>query len=215
MIHKVQLRIGFTAFVALMLCGGCFAQDAPPIVCEDFAAQTKSAYVLPYEVGKAFHVIRTTGHYTRGNGGVGLYAIDFRMPIGTPVLAARAGTVAAVQESYEDGNNVDLQENYVFIKHEDGTVGRYFHLTKNGALVDEGAAVEQGQLIGRSGNSGQSGEPHLHFDVQKCGPNLPPKYNQLPCGQTLPLTFRNTRPHPCGLQPNEAYLALADTRQNS
>ena len=122
--------------------------------------------------------------------------------------------VAAVQESYADGNNKDLQENYVFIKHDDGTIGRYFHLTENGALVEEGATVEQGQVIARSGNSGQSGEPHLHFDVQKCGPNLPPKYNELPCGQTLPLTFRNTRPHTCGLQPNESYIALAQTTQN-
>lgn len=212
MIHTLELRKCFTAMMAaLTLCGGCFAQDSPPIVCEDFAAKKRSAYVLPYELGKAFQVIRTTSHYTRGNGGVGLYAIDFRMPIGTSVIAARAGTVAAVQENYADGNNKDLRENYVFIKHEDGTIGRYFHLTKNGALVNEGLAVEQGQLIARSGNSGQSGEPHLHFDVQKCGPNLPPNYNQLPCGQTLPLTFRNTRPHPCGLQPNEAYFALADT----
>jgi len=211
MIAKFQLTKCFTALASVTLCCCGVAQTSPPVACEVFAAQTKSPYVLPYELGKAFQVIRTTSHYTRGNGGVGLYAIDFRMPIGTSVIAAR---VAAVQESYADGNNKDLQENYVFIKHEDETIGRYFHLTMSGALVEEGAAVEQGQLIGRSGNSGQSGEPHLHFDVQKCGPNLPPKYNQLPCGQTLPLTFRNTRPHPCGLQPNEAYLALADTHQN-
>jgi len=208
MIHTLELRKFFTAVAALTLCGGCFAQDSPPLVCEDFAAEKQSAYVLPYELGKAFQVIRTTNHYTRGNGGVGLYAIDFRMPIGTSVIAARAGRVAAVQESYADGNNKDLQENYVFIKHEDSTIGRYFHLTKNGALVDEGLAVEQGQLIARSGNSGQSGEPHLHFDVQKCGPNLPPNYNRLPCGQTLPVTFRNTRPHACGLKRGETYTAL-------
>ncbi|MEO5721363.1 MAG: hypothetical protein ABIR71_07835, partial [Chthoniobacterales bacterium] len=59
------------------------------------------------------------------------------------------------------------------------------------------------------GNSGQSGGPHLHFDVQKCGPNLPPNYNQAPCGQTLPVTFRDTGAHPCGLTPNESYRALA------
>ncbi len=214
MIAKFQLTKCFTALAGLTLCCCGAAQTAPPGACEDFVDQAQSSYVLPYEIGKAFQVIRTTSHYTRGNGGVGLYAIDFRMPIGTPVIAARRGVVAAVQESYADGNDKDLQENYVFIKHEDGTIGRYFHLTMSGALVEEGATVEQGQVIARSGNSGQSGEPHLHFDVQKCGPNLPPKYNELPCGQTLPLTFRNTRPHTCGLQPNESYTALAQTTHN-
>ncbi|MEO5722470.1 MAG: M23 family metallopeptidase, partial [Chthoniobacterales bacterium] len=147
---------------------------------------------MPYEIGQAFKVIRTTEHYTTRNGGVGAYAIDFDLPMGTLIVAARAGVVAAVQESFADGNDRDLEENYVFIKHADGTVARYFHLTENGADVQEGDAVRQGQIIGRSGNSGQSGGPHLHFDVQKCGPNLPPNYNQAPCGQTLPVTFRDT-----------------------
>ncbi len=181
---------------------------SPPIVCENYPAQAETPYVLPYETGKEFAVIRTTSHYTPGNGGVGLYAIDFRMPIGTPVVAARGGTVVAIQENYDDGNNKDLHENYVFIRHDDGTIGRYFHLTRNGALVEESRSVQRGEVIGRSGNSGQSGEPHLHFDVQKCGPNLPPNYNRLPCGQTLPVTFRNTRPHACGLKRGETYTAL-------
>lgn len=208
----MTMRTCVIALVSVALSAGVSGQRSPqaspPVVCEDFPAQTETPYFLPYEIGKAFAVIRTTSHYTPHNGGVGLYAIDFRMPIGTPVVAARAGTVAAIQESYEDGNNRDLHENYVFIKHDDGTIGRYFHLTRNGALVEEGGAVERGQVIGRSGNSGQSGEPHLHFDVQKCGPNLPQNYNRLPCGRTLPVTFRNTRPHVCGAVPNESYTAL-------
>jgi len=202
----------YSWLLALLLCPGAFAQKtpepSPPVVCADFPAQKDSPYILPFEVGKAFPIIRTTSHYTPHNGGVGLYAIDFRMPIGTPVVAARSGMVVAIQESYEDGNNQDLQENYVFIEHDDATIGRYFHLTQNGALVEEGRSVQRGQVIGRSGNSGQSGEPHLHFDVQKCGPNLPPNYNRLPCGRTLPVAFRNTQPHACGLLPNESYTAL-------
>ena len=65
-----------------------------------------------------------------------------------------------------------------------------------------------GQLIARSGNTGQTAEPHLHFDVQRCGPNLPPGYNQLPCGWTVPVTFRNTAPERCGLTPGRFYRAL-------
>lgn len=145
--------------------------------------------------------------YVRGNKGVGINGIDIRMPVGTTIVAARAGIVVAVQEGYPDNNGVDLQENYVFIKHNDGTMARYFHLTRQGALVEVGDSVQQGDVIARSGNSGDSAEPHLHFDVQVCGINLPPNYNQLPCGQTLPVTFRNTSPHACGLTPGKSYTA--------
>lgn len=173
--------------------------------CGIYPDQTASPYVLPYPAGAEHLVWRTTSHYTPGNRGVGLYAIDFQMPIGSPVAAARSGVVIAVREQFPDNNNTDLEENYVMVRHADSTVARYLHLTRNGALVDEGDSVAAGQVIARSGNSGQSGGSHLHFDVQQCGPNLPPRYNQLPCGRTLPVSFRNTRPHACGLAPQERY----------
>jgi murein DD-endopeptidase MepM/ murein hydrolase activator NlpD len=179
----------------------------PEVDCTLYPAQATSLYILPYEVGKSFEVWRTTSHYARGNGGVGLYAIDFQMPVGTMVVAARAGLVVAARGEFYDGNGEDLHENFVFIKHDDGTVARYFHLTHDGALVKVGESVKQGERVGLSGNTGQTTGPHLHFDVQKCGPNLPPNYNQLPCGQTLPLTFRNTSQHSCGLIPGQSYTA--------
>ena len=182
-------------------------RNEPPVDCRAYPAQATSLYILPWRIGKSYEIIRTTSHYTRGNKGVGLNGIDIRMPIGTTIVAARAGIVVAVQEDYADGNGIDLQENYVFIKHNDGTMARYFHLTRHGSLVEVGDAIQQGDEIARSGNSGASGEPHLHFDVQVCGINLPPNYNQLPCGQTLPVTFRNTSPHACGLIPGKSYKA--------
>lgn len=182
-------------------------RDEPPIDCAAYAAQATALYILPYRVGESYEVITTTEHYVSGNRGVGLNAVDFQMPIGTSVVAARAGIVVAVQEDYADDNGIDLQENYVFIKHSDGTIGRYFHLTRQGALVEVGDSVRQGEVIARSGNSGQSPVPHLHFDVQMCGLNLPPIYNQLPCGQTLPVTFRNTSRHACGLMTGRSYIA--------
>ena len=175
--------------------------------CAAYPPQRSSPYVLPWRVGESHLVWRTRAHYTRGNGGVGLYAIDFEMPIGTPIVAARAGVVAAVRDSFPDNNCEDLKENFVFVKHADGTVARYFHLKRGGARVGRGDHVAQGQVIALSGNSGQTTGPHLHFDVQRCGPNLPPNYNQLPCGRTLAVTFRNTVPHPCGVVPDVTYLA--------
>lgn len=208
---KRILRAASMVVVLVILAQGQTQPNArrnkPPVDCGAYPAQATSLYILPWRVGESYEIIRTTSHYTRGNRGVGLNGIDIRMPIGTTIVAARAGIVVAVQEDYADGNGVDLQENYVFIKHNDGTMGRYFHLTRQGALVEVGDSVQQGDVIARSGNSGDSGEPHLHFDVQACGVNLPPNYNQLPCGQTLPVTFRNTSPHACGLVPGKSYIA--------
>jgi murein DD-endopeptidase MepM/ murein hydrolase activator NlpD len=175
--------------------------------CSLYGPEASSLYVLPFAVGTERLVWRATEHFARGNGGVGLYAIDFETPVGTPVVAARAGEVVALRDQYSDGNGRDLEENFVFVRHDDGSIARYLHLTHRGALVKLGTRIGQGQIVARSGNTGQSAGPHLHFDVQRCGPNLPPDYNRLPCGQTLPLTFRNTEPHPCGLVAGRRYTA--------
>lgn len=185
---------------------------APPVPsyvnCAAFPAAQTAMYVLPFAVGKQFRVNRTFGHYNLAlNGGVGLYAIDLGLPLGTPVHAARAGTVVAVEERFANDDRADYHENWVMIRHADETIGRYMHLTTNGALVDVGDLVVQGQQIGFSGNSGPSSGPHLHFDVQTCGPNLPPSYNRPPCGMTVPVSFRNTTPHSCGLEPTVSYAA--------
>ena len=192
----------------LLLSAMTTACAKPEVDCRVFPDPQTSLYVLPFQPGTAHEVYATTEHYRSANQGVGLYAIDFVMPIGTEVVASRAGRVVALREQFKDGNNVDLQENFIFVEHEDGTVARYFHLTHQGVVVELGQPVSAGQLIGYSGNTGQSGGPHLHFDVQQCGPNLPPNYNQLPCGQTVPVSFRNTQSHQCGLQSKERYLAL-------
>jgi murein DD-endopeptidase MepM/ murein hydrolase activator NlpD len=186
--------------------GQCRPDPAGPVVEQaDFPRSESSEYVLPFQPSTTRLVWRTTSHFNPGNRGVGLYAIDFEMPIGTPVLAARAGKVVAVQTKFHDGNDTDLKENFVMVRHVDGTVARYIHLKKNGVLVRLGAKVRQGQRIAFSGNTGQSGGPHLHFDVQRCGPNLPPNYNRLPCGMTVPITFRNAGPNACGLVPGRRY----------
>lgn len=183
--------------------------EGPAVPKSAFPNYRKSKYILPYEPGTSHLVWRTTSHYNKGNGGVGLYAIDIEMPIGTPLLASRAGKVVAARDHFIDGNNTDLEENYVMVQHSDKTVARYIHLKTGGALVKVGDNVRQGQRIALSGNSGQTGGPHLHFDVQTCGPNLPPAYNALPCGKTLPVNFRNTESNACGLIPNKTYRALA------
>lgn len=180
----------------------------PEVDCTVYPEQQSSPYLLPYQVGETFAVSVSTGHYRASNQGVGLYAIDLVMPIGTKIVASRAGEVVAVRETFHDGNGKDLEENYVFIRHSDNTIARYFHLTHNGALVSEGDQVKAGDIIALSGDTGQTTGHHLHFDVQQCGPNLPPGYNKLPCGQTIPVTFKNTTSHSCGLEEGVSYKAL-------
>jgi murein DD-endopeptidase MepM/ murein hydrolase activator NlpD len=186
--------------------------NGPSVLRAAFAASERSAYVLPYLPGTSRLVWRTTSHFNPGNKGVGLYAIDFEMPIGTPLVAVRAGTVVAARDHFADGNDKDLEENFVMVRHADSTVARYIHLTQRGALVRVGDVVTQGQRIALSGNTGQTGGPHVHFDVQRCGPNLPPGYNTLPCGMTVPLTFRNAGANVCGLVPGRRYRAAAVAR---
>jgi len=157
-----------------------------------------SEYVLPYPVGKTYTCIQ--GYVGRTyHQGVFEWAVDFNMSIGTVVTAARAGQVIHIEESYEDGDYGFGKENLVIVMHDDSTFGRYVHLTKNGALVDINQMVAQGDTIGLSGNTGRSLRPHLHFDVTKGGP-----YSDC---QTIPICFKNTRPHPDGLETGVAYTA--------
>ena len=98
------------------------------------------------------------------------YAVDFAAAIGTPVLAARGGVVMQVESDFEKaGLNLEKyggRANFVRILHDDGTMGLYAHLDLDGVLVRVGQRVRSGQQIGRSGNTGFTTGPHLHFAVQ-------------------------------------------------
>jgi murein DD-endopeptidase MepM/ murein hydrolase activator NlpD len=61
----------------------------------------------------------------------------------------------------------DQYNNYVLIRHEDGSLGHYCHLQKGGVCVKPGDTVAAGDRIARSGNTGFSSGPHLHFCVFK------------------------------------------------
>lgn len=98
------------------------------------------------------------------------YAVDFAAAIGTPVLAARDGTVMQVESDFDRaGPNRERyggRANFVRILHDDGTMALYAHLAEGGVLVRPGQQVRAGQAIGRSGNTGFTSGPHLHFALQ-------------------------------------------------
>jgi murein DD-endopeptidase MepM/ murein hydrolase activator NlpD len=187
-------------------CGGSGDGDTRTAEeCSAYPAAATSPHILPWTVGHRYvarpHIARNAPP---------IYAIDVPMPIGTEILAIRAGVVIGVNESNVDGDNQPGHENWVFVRHEDNSIGAYIHLTNLGALVAEGDTVAQGSVIGLSGHTGDSTEPHLHFDVrpscagQPC-PTLP--------AESVPLNFRNAQPQSgdltCGLRNGVAYTALA------
>jgi murein DD-endopeptidase MepM/ murein hydrolase activator NlpD len=126
-------------------------------------------YSLPYAPGRAYQVTQGyDGEFSHH--GPNQYAIDWKMPTGTPVHAARGGLVIRAKDDSEVGGadrSFDRYNNFILIRHSDGTIGHYCHLQKGGCTVREGDVVQDGQLIAHSGNTGFSSGPHLHFSVFK------------------------------------------------
>jgi len=124
-------------------------------------------YFLPFQNGQMLSVGQALGgRITTHNNPSSKYAVDFNVPLGTPIMAARKGTVVDIDKDYSEGGaDPLLKANHVLILHEDGTLGLYSHLTQNRIPVTLGQRVEAGELIGYSGNTGYSSGPHLHFVV--------------------------------------------------
>ncbi|MDF9618913.1 M23 family metallopeptidase [Pseudomonas entomophila] len=96
----------------------------------------------------------------------GRYAMDIAMPEGTPIIAARGGVVVKIENS-QSGRGTNPSGNFVRILHPDGTMGVYLHLMRGSVVVAEGQRVVLGQALAKSGNTGNSTGPHLHFVVQR------------------------------------------------
>lgn len=102
----------------------------------------------------------TVGPVTSGFGprwGTFHNGTDFGAPIGTPIYAAKSGTVEAAGPASGYGL-------WIRIRTDDGYLLEYGHNNRN--LVSVGQRVNAGQVIGEVGNRGFSTGPHLHFGVQ-------------------------------------------------
>ncbi len=92
--------------------------------------------------------------------------MDFKTPIGSEILAPRAGKVLRVNWNHAaNGNCVEL-------RFSDGATAKFLHLNEN--LVKEGQTVTAGEVIARSGNTGRSTGPHLHYQIEKAGRTVDP-----------------------------------------
>lgn len=196
-------KVAQLAGAVVALSGSAILPSCSPDSCGPFPDWQTSPYVLPDAVGTSYFVNQANCS-TGGHQGVYKHGYDFVMPIGTQVTAARAGQVEAIRMKFKNGQPGEGQSNWVKIRHADRTLAAYSHLTENGALVKVGDLVAQGQPIGLSGNTGNTGGlPHLHFHVCICS-------EPVDCG-TLPVTFSNTDPNPKGLEAKRSYKALPFT----
>jgi len=120
-------------------------------------------YDLPFQTGKSYRIFQGyNGTFSHQNEN----SLDFIMPEGTEILAARDGTVVELVQT----NRVSCPDkecgkfnNYITIMHSDGTFASYLHIKYNGSNYKLGDTVKRGDIIAYSGNVGWSSGPHLHF----------------------------------------------------
>ncbi|MBP5943907.1 MULTISPECIES: peptidoglycan DD-metalloendopeptidase family protein [Pseudomonas] len=122
-------------------------------------------YPLPWRGGPFRLSQGANGQYSH-YGPKNKYAMDIAMPVGTPIIAARAGVVVKTENS-QNGRGNDASGNFVRVLHDDGTMGVYLHLKQGSVSVREGQRVKVGSPLALSGNTGNSSGPHLHFVVQR------------------------------------------------
>jgi len=138
----------------------------------DAHPSTDTVYALPFAAGTEYRLAQgfngSFSHQDEQN----RYALDFGVAEGTPVLATRAGVVMQVEENFR-ANGLDPRfadrANYVRVLHDDGSMALYAHLAPASFLRRPGDRVVVGQMIGKSGNTGLSTGPHLHFAIQRNG----------------------------------------------
>ena len=126
-------------------------------------------YHLPYGEGVSYPIIQGYGAKL-SHLGAEQFTLDFGMPVGTPVHAAREGVVVLFEDSHEGGclrDECSRLANFVVVLHTDGTTGEYFHLERGSVQVALGDRVQRGQLLAFSGDTGYSSAPHLHFAVYR------------------------------------------------
>jgi hypothetical protein len=163
-----------TALLGAMLIGGvsfaAFAAKSPDL---NLAATTDNADWLPLKIGSGKVIVGCTWNNGCDNGYHGTSgrgpAIDFWTAIGTPVYAAGSGNLTGHWKNCNATGSPGCNGaagNYITIAHAGGRTSRYLHLK---SFARANGSVKKGQLIGYSGNSGNSADPrisppHLHYD---------------------------------------------------
>lgn len=146
-----------------------------------------AVYRLPWPEGQSQRFLHAKGanpHFNKRD----LHAVDIGLPLGTSVLAARAGVVEAVEDVHGRGTEEEpatFEGNYVRVRHADDTYATYAHLAREGVRVRPGERVAEGQLLGYSGASGEVESAQLHFGVSRFEAGAGGRLEEV----SLPVTF--------------------------
>lgn len=111
------------------------------------------------------------------------YGVDYGAPTGTPVRVTASGVVTHAGRSGGAGNMVK-------VRHPNGYLSAYLHLSGYGPGVRSGARVRQGDVIGYVGSTGLSTGPHLDYRVQKNGRWIDPLSIKSVPAEPIPDTLR-------------------------
>jgi murein DD-endopeptidase MepM/ murein hydrolase activator NlpD len=173
--------------VASLLLGLCLAVPVLTVARADPACDSM---LMPPELLR--EVSRGFGHGHTGT--------DLMAPMGSPIRAAAGGTVMYAGWYFDYGNIVD-------IRHTDGLITRYAHMSAFAPGIVPGAPVAEGAVIGRVGMTGRAHGPHVHFEVRVDGKAhpVPPaeagaagRSPRARCGATRQVMVRGLRTEPAG-----------------
>lgn len=182
---------------------------------EDVTVVAPLALRLPTPLGQRVQV-------TQGNDGTfshfgdERFAWDFGVPLDTPVYAAAGGVVVWMEDSRTSfGTTPEFrwEANFIVIDHGGGLFTSYVHLEAGSGMVRPGDVVDAGDVLARTGLSGQMTGPHLHFQVENVWSASVPARFATPEGCThLPLQDETVVAWPAPLVTSDVLSEMpADT----
>ena len=150
--------------------GGYYTSDGRPLKKQFLKSPLKYTRITSRFTHRRFHPIYKKHLAHR--------AVDYAAPRGTPIYAISDGEVLNVSRSSRSGKHIKL-------KHSNGYVSSYSHMSRYAAKMSRGKKVHQGQVIGYVGATGAATGPHLCFHLRKNGKSINPLTFQSPGGPDL------------------------------
>jgi hypothetical protein len=132
-------------------------------------ANAAVSYYLPYPNGERYKVTQGPGGSTSHTGTYSAHAIDFNLTSSDNIAASAPGTLYKKDPAHASLGRV------VYVKHSDGYCTLYAHMSSYSsevAAMADGAAISQGQVLGKAGETGLATGVHLHFGRAVCSSSV-------------------------------------------